>query len=524
MCRKLVCLGFLVLLLTLVAEAAIAADYYIDPVNGSDDTGNGSLANPWKSFENIIKYYKSSYRPSGWVDFQPGDTIYLMDGVYSQIVHPGDGSGTDGGGSYIVYFRTKHGDSENQFHIRPYPGHHPIIDPQYNGIGIYVLQSSWWQIEGLEVRNAYGRGILIAETDRVKIHNVHIYDTDGVDNNNIAGLYISSSTNVEVYDSIFNDNYDRTCADTGGKATENSCNAVIFSGAQGGDVTIHDCNFYQSLPLSDDKSGAGLKYKHASRDPDAFFHVYNNIFTNHKFFAFGSGTANTHFHHNIINGGGSISSRDFGGTTHQVNQLFEYNTIYDSTGFGMSPTTGWRNEQFPDDPKNITYRNNIVYDTSTSYSQERATVGIGTYMSDELYYIVVPELHFGKNCYYNPNRAVQFNIAAGFNYKPDYAEGGQYSLGQWQTTYGYDLNSLETAPLFVDPNSGDFRLQTCSPCANMGRYAGDLDGDGVIGWGDVKVICDHWLQTGPAVEGDLNNDQTVNFPDFAEFALVWQVQ
>ncbi|GAG17598.1 unnamed protein product, partial [marine sediment metagenome] len=54
--------------------------------------------------------------------------------------------------------------------------------------------------------------------------------------------------------------------------------------------------------------------------------------------------------------------------------------------------------------------------------------------------------------------------------------------------------------------------------------ATDLDGDGFIGLGDVAVITRYWLadpNTDPNVEGNLNNDDIVNFLDFAEFGLAW---
>lgn len=51
----------------------------------------------------------------------------------------------------------------------------------------------------------------------------------------------------------------------------------------------------------------------------------------------------------------------------------------------------------------------------------------------------------------------------------------------------------------------------------------DLDCDGSIGFGDVAVISDNWLQSGENLPGDLFKDDTntVNFLDFAEFANVW---
>jgi hypothetical protein len=51
----------------------------------------------------------------------------------------------------------------------------------------------------------------------------------------------------------------------------------------------------------------------------------------------------------------------------------------------------------------------------------------------------------------------------------------------------------------------------------------DLDCDGYIDLGDVKVMCDNWLTTGSKtpIPGDFDADGTVNFTDFAIFANAW---
>jgi hypothetical protein len=51
----------------------------------------------------------------------------------------------------------------------------------------------------------------------------------------------------------------------------------------------------------------------------------------------------------------------------------------------------------------------------------------------------------------------------------------------------------------------------------------DLDYDCYIGWGDVRVMADNWLQTGVNIPGDFykDDDNTVNFLDFAKFAENW---
>ncbi|MBN2455278.1 MAG: hypothetical protein JXB29_01870, partial [Sedimentisphaerales bacterium] len=54
--------------------------------------------------------------------------------------------------------------------------------------------------------------------------------------------------------------------------------------------------------------------------------------------------------------------------------------------------------------------------------------------------------------------------------------------------------------------------------------ATDLDGDGFTSIGDIAIMNEYWLcdpNADPNVKGNLNNDDIVNFLDFAEFGLVW---
>ena len=45
--RKTLYLTAFVLLVGLASSATFATDYHIDPVSGSDSTGDGSEGNPW---------------------------------------------------------------------------------------------------------------------------------------------------------------------------------------------------------------------------------------------------------------------------------------------------------------------------------------------------------------------------------------------------------------------------------------------------------------------------------------------
>ena len=63
-------------------------------------------------------------------------------------------------------------------------------------------------------------------------------------------------------------------------------------------------------------------------------------------------------------------------------------------------------------------------------------------------------------------------MASGFNYKDNYKEGGVFPLKQWQNAYGYDKDSIEAEPLFVDVPKDNFKQTDDSPCSDMGTFAG----------------------------------------------------
>ncbi|WP_218944298.1 DUF5123 domain-containing protein [Marinicella rhabdoformis] len=474
MTKKWTLCALLLLLMFNIPMVSAQQNFYIDPINGSDNN-TGSENAPWETFRNVISYYSSNFKPPQWIELQPGDTIFLMEGIHNTLLNPGGDGGATDGGAYLVYFRGKYGDINNWFHIKAYPGTNPILDAGGNGSGALIYQSSHWNISDITIRNAYatgeGGGLRLAEIEHVKVSNVEVYDTDGLDNNNISGLHCAGCYDIEVFNSSFHDNYDRTNHDTNGESTVNSSNMVFF---QGGNISVHDNDFYNSVPTSAQKSGTCLKYKHASSDPVAYFKVYNNQFENCKHHAIQTGTANSHIHHNTIINSDRIHSIDAGGPTHQVNQTFEYNTIYNSGGILLNPTTNWINQDFPNDPKNITINNNIFYDLIPAYNQEKGLINIGTYMSDDLYSLILPELNLHNNCYYNPNTAIELNIGAqnGGNYG---VLGGRYVLSDWQQDLGLDSNSIEADPMFTDINNGNFQPETSSPCINMGAFPQYMD-------------------------------------------------
>jgi hypothetical protein len=50
----------------------------------------------------------------------------------------------------------------------------------------------------------------------------------------------------------------------------------------------------------------------------------------------------------------------------------------------------------------------------------------------------------------------------------------------------------------------------------------DLDCYRSIGWGDVAVLADNWLKDESGILDDFDDDNNVDFIDFAIFGLIWQ--
>jgi Right handed beta helix region len=439
-----------------------SACYYVDPA-GSDD-GAGTYADPWRTLHNVNLSIYSSVRPATWKELHPGDHVYLMDGVHDAVYHPGDDSGTQGGGSFLLYVRGLHGEEGKPVVFKGYPGHRPILDIDGAGRAIQVEASSHVRLEGLEVRDAWNRGIRLAGSDQVSVSRVLVHDTDGTVADNVAGFEVLGSTNVEVSDSVFYDNYDRTAA-ANGVQTHNSGNFVLFGGAN---IEVHHCIFYMTGDPAGQSSGFGIKYKHASTDPTGWFHLHDSYFENHKYFAIGLGTAHAHVHHNVINGAPTaIVDQDHGGTTHQSDQVFEFNTINDARGLYVSPTLDWvDHDNGPwTELVDIVFRNNIVVDTTDTFTSDSRTMMLNAYMDDALFLAVRDGISFEQNCYQNTSQPVSFGFAEATGQG---ALGGFYDLAGWQSEYGYDVGSLEADPGFADPAGMDFTPAPGGSCADKG--------------------------------------------------------
>ena len=423
--------------------------YYVSKLTGSD-SNSGTFNSPWKTYLNFLSYYSTSDRPANWVNLSAGDVVYFMSGVYDETY------------SYqnnrrAIFFRGLN--PASPITLKAYPGANPVLSPREATSAVYIFQSSNLLIDGLEILDADTTAFIVSESSHIELRNSRIHQTDGVDNNNLSGVYLTNAQHVNLHHNFIHDNYDRTNSDTGGNKTENSRNIVLF---RGGYNRIHHNVIFQTPPISSPKSGGCITHKHSSDINNATFEVDHNIFWNCAFNSIGSGTWHSRIHHNLIIDSAPITLKDFGGLTHNEDNIVEFNTIVRTNALRYEPSTSWG------PIGNFTFRNNLVSDNQTYNTAIDGIARIWVYGSDTLYNDIVGgnKLSFTNNCYYNPNSSPLFNLF-GRNGGSYGVLGQVYNITAWQAD-GYDAGSQ-----VVDPQLDQFFVPQNSACANKGWYAGE---------------------------------------------------
>ena len=102
-------------ILVWVCVAAVAADYYVDPVLGSM-TNVGAFAQPWSTLEAVMSSGKT---------FQPGDVLQLRNGHHGEV--------------------TLHGEHADYVTIRPQLGHRPTLKR------VTFRSARNWRLQGVTI-------------------------------------------------------------------------------------------------------------------------------------------------------------------------------------------------------------------------------------------------------------------------------------------------------------------------------------------------------------------------------------
>jgi len=191
--RKLIIISLL--FICLKSQATI---WYFSPT-GNDDTGDGSIGNPWATWGKAFN----------WEAIAAGDTVYFRGGVYNKNIAEGDDdwyypNRSQEGTGYNI---SRDGALGDTLYYLAYPGEVPILDC-YNAYhatnrycwGIYAGSVNYVKFKGLTVRNVRqiaGRnmacfGMQIRGGDII-VENCKFYNIWGV------GLRIGANTSKNVY-------------------------------------------------------------------------------------------------------------------------------------------------------------------------------------------------------------------------------------------------------------------------------------------------------------------------------------
>ncbi len=431
-------------LLNLKAIAQNNHSYYVSSTG--NDSSNGSLEYPWRTFKNAVSNI-----------IQPGDTIYVRGGVYSEYADIYAGNE-----AILPLFRYSgiHGDPGNPIIYKSYPGETAIIDPQGNSDGIKIQgeDRTGIIIEGFEIRNSWGSGIRLEDNpSHIVIRNNHIYDTDGSLGANIGGIRLNSAHDILIENNLIHGNYIREAQNN------NGANIFIFSGTT--NFIIKNNEMYDSEH--------GIFYKHSGYGSSLFENNYIHDLRKNGFYI---ATDNITMRNNLlINVAGSAFNihEEAGCTECSRNNIIEHNTVANSGGSYIL-------NRGIDRPGaiNTTVINNIFYKSGNPR--------IWVYGSDDDFNANMPNLNAHHNNY--------FISDLNFNYFGSNGVWGNmgdiYSLEEFQAL-GFELNSFNSDPKFVNSSDSlneitDFALSYSSPCKNAASDSTDMgvniDSVGIKPW------------------------------------------
>jgi regulation of enolase protein 1 (concanavalin A-like superfamily) len=141
-------LGFLIIVSggLALSSTALARDYYVDIVAGSDNQTESATAG------DVTRPYKTPGKVAGLTNLSPGDTVYLKNGTYTSFT------------------LTRSGTSDSaRITWKNYPGHFPEVKLSTGSWGAITVKASYQTIDGLTVTGNNDNVTLAqAEADAMK--------------------------------------------------------------------------------------------------------------------------------------------------------------------------------------------------------------------------------------------------------------------------------------------------------------------------------------------------------------------
>jgi hypothetical protein len=484
----------------------MAATYYVDAVNGSENNPGTSTTAAWKSIASNSKVNTVSFQPGDQVLFRRGQSwtgtisFWGKGAPGAPVVFGAYGPATDplphisgGGAPQVFSLWAKSYITIQDFEITNWAASDGIRDGirlNYNGDGtfkgIQILRNKIHDIRSASADPAlkanaaiyiitHENGTVRSQIDDVLIQDNEIYDTTG------PGIYIKAPpyllqsslawrmTNLRIEDNIF----DQLGAD---HIVLNGASAPVVRRNAGYDAGIN---------------GAGYKY---------IAGMWTCDFTNETLFEFNEVARTRNEYTNGADGDGQAFDVDYGTSG---SHTFQYNYTHDNYGgvlIIMPKKSGGADLQ-----KTVIYRYNL------SVNDGRNT---GSGCQFAVFPVLgISSLHAYNNTFYN-NRPEGFKFtgtpAAYYTNNIFHFTAAIYPPASWFSNncyYGHepeltDPYKLVADPKFVGPmpagpvadgfltvNTSPFKLQSTSPCINQGKVISN--NGGVDLWGNPLYAGGH---------------------------------
>ncbi len=118
-----------------------------------------------------------------------------------------------------------------------------------------------------------------------------------------------------------------------------------------------------------------------------------------------------------------------------------------------------------------------------------------------------------------PDQVAAWHDTGTFDLSIDYCniENGPDGVVPWQNVdYSWGDHNQQEDPLFVNPDTGNFRLQESSPCVDAGNPLTPLDPDG----SQADIGAYYFPHESAPLPGDVNGDGTVNVLDIVRLVNI----
>ncbi len=303
-----------------------------------------------------------------------------------------------------------------------------------------VLDRDHVQFDGLVIRRCNGAGVRIYNDingNHIHVRNSLIEDIRGSDN--MGGVYIGNAAGAVIENNEFRNNAPSS-------PTNGNCYSIVLF--QGADVTIRNNFFHDTC--------GGIYFKHGERETNlgGFTRIHGNTFKNIGTTSLGKSGIwmnqnRAEIYDNLMLGVPIVIHPNVDGTQapNSTDAMIHHNTLVDTyIGLGHkreSPSVG---------ALRPTVRNNVFYNSGYSIwrygSDQEFTDGIGL-VSD-------------NNCFYKVSGDQEISYFSDGGSFGDL--GDVYSLAEFKSILGFELNSIETDPLFINAAAGDYRLMDSSAC------------------------------------------------------------